>query len=87
MKNQQALCNFLMLISKLVRILLMHGSGENQLIRVFSLNFAAISPIKLKSGLVFYMLHNAQLICSRDSLFFRKVDILKSLFLAGNYPA
>ena len=33
------------------------------------------------------MLHSAQLICSSDSLFFRKVDILKSLFLADNYLA
>ena len=33
------------------------------------------------------MLHRAKLICSNDSLFFRGVDILKSLFLANKYPA
>ena len=50
------------------------------------LNFAAICPIKWKSGLVFCMLHRAKLICLSDSLFFREVEILKSLFLANNYP-
>ena len=48
------------------------------------LNFAAICPIKWKFGLVFCMLHRAKLICSSDSLFFRKVEIIKSLFLAHN---
>ena len=32
------------------------------------------------------MLHHAKLICSSDSLFFRKVDIFKLLCLASNYP-
>ena len=50
------------------------------------LNFAAICPIKWKSGLVFCVLHRVKLISSSDSLFFRKVDILKLLFLANNYP-
>ena len=44
------------------------------------LNFAAICSIKWKSGLEFCMLHRAKLICSRDSLFLREVEILKSLF-------
>ena len=51
------------------------------------LNFAAICPIKWKSGLVFCMLHRAaKLICSSDWLFFKEVEILKSLFLSNNYP-
>ena len=50
------------------------------------LNFAAICPIKWKPDLVFCMLHRAKLICSSDLLFFREVEILKSLFLANNYP-
>ena len=33
------------------------------------------------------MLHRAKLICSSDSLFFKEVEILKSLFLANNYPS
>ena len=49
------------------------------------LNFAAICPIKWKSGLVFCMLHRAKLICSSDWLFFKEVEILKSLFLSNNY--
>ena len=49
--------------------------------------FAAICPIKWKSGLMFCMLHRAKLICSSDSLFFRKADILKSLFSSNSYPA
>ena len=49
------------------------------------LNFAAICPIKWKSGLVFCMLHCARLICSSDLLFCKEVKILKSLFLANNY--
>ena len=44
------------------------------------LNFAAIYPIKWKSGLLLCMLPRAKLISSSDSLFFREVDILKSLF-------
>ena len=51
------------------------------------LNFAAIRPIKWKSGLVFCLLHRAKLICSSDSLFFKEVEILKSLFLANNYSS
>ena len=51
------------------------------------LNFAAICPIKWKSGLVFCMLHRAKLICSSDSLFFKEVEILTSLFLSNNYPS
>ena len=50
------------------------------------LNFAAIYPIKWRSGLVFCMLHRAKLICSCDWLFFKEVEILKSLFLSNNYP-
>ena len=50
------------------------------------LNFAAICPIKWKSGLVFCMFHRAKLICSSDWLFFKEVEILKSLFLSNNYP-
>ena len=50
------------------------------------LNFAATCPIKWKSGLVLCMLHRARLICSSDSLFFREVEILKSLCSANNYP-
>ena len=79
-----------MLISKLVRILLIHGSAESQLIRVYSLILlvkVAYCTIKWKSGLVFCMLHCAKLICSSDSLFFTEVNILKSLFLANHYPA
>ena len=44
------------------------------------LNFAAMCPIKWKSNLVFCMLHRAKLICSSDLLFFREVNILKSLY-------
>ena len=33
------------------------------------------------------MLHRAKLICFSDSLFFREVDILQSLFLANHFPA
>ena len=33
------------------------------------------------------MLHHAKLICSSDPLFFKEVEILKSLFLANNYPS
>ena len=51
------------------------------------LNFAAVCPIKWKSGLVFCMLHRAKLICLSDLLFFKEVEILKSLFLANNYPS
>ena len=50
------------------------------------LNFAALCPIKWKSGLVFCMLHRAKLICSSDWLFFKEVEILKSLFFSDNYP-
>ena len=32
------------------------------------------------------MLHRAKLICSSDCLFFKEVEIFKSLFLANNYP-
>ena len=32
------------------------------------------------------MLHRAKLICFSDSLFFREVEIFKSLFLANHYP-
>ena len=35
----------------------------------------------------FCTLHRAKLICSSDSLFFEEVEILKSLFLANNYPS
>ena len=51
------------------------------------LDFAAICYIKWKSGLVFCMLPRAKLICPRDSLFFREIDMAKSLFLANNYTA
>ena len=44
------------------------------------LNFAAICPIKWKSGLVFCMLHRAKLICSSDWLFFKEVEILNRYF-------
>ena len=33
------------------------------------------------------MLQRAKLIWSSDLLFFKKVDVFKSLFLANNYPA
>ena len=32
------------------------------------------------------MFRRAKLICSSDSLFFKEVEILKSLFLSNNYP-
>ena len=86
LKSPLALCNFWMLISKLVRILLIHGSGESLLIRVYSLTLLLYVPLNGKSGLVFCMLHRAKLICSSDWLFFKEVEILKSSFLSNNYP-
>ena len=59
---------------------MIHGFGERQLIRAYSLFF-----IKWKSGLVFCMLHCGKLICSSE-LFFREVNILKSSLLANSYP-
>ena len=75
-----------MLISKLVRILFDTWVWRKPTNTGLFLNFAAICPIKWKSGLVFCMLHRAKLICSSDWLFFKEVEILKSLFLSNNYP-
>ena len=44
LKSPLTLCNFWMLISKLVRILLIHGSGESLLIRVYSLTLLLYVP-------------------------------------------
>ena len=76
-----------MWISKLLRMPLIHGSERKPTNTDLFLNFAAIGAIKWKSGLVLCMLQHAKLIWSSDLLFFRKVDILKSLFSANNYPA
>jgi len=41
----------------------------------------------LNGSLIICMLHRAKMICSSDSLFFREVINLKSLFITNNYPA
>ena len=67
--------------------MLIHGSGESQLIWVYSLSLLLYVPSNGNLVLVFCMLHRAKLICSCVSLFFREVSVLKSLIVANNYPA
>ena len=51
------------------------------------LNFKAVCPQNWKSGLISCMLHRAKTICSNDTLFLKKVNQLKSLFLVNNYTS
>ena len=51
------------------------------------MNFSAACPKFWKTGLIFYLLHRANIICSSQTVFNTEVTKLKKLFFANHYPA
>ena len=51
------------------------------------LNYQAVAPAKWKSGLIMCFLNRAHRICSSAQLFYKEVEILKSMFIKNAYPA
>ena len=49
------------------------------------LNFKAACPLNWRSGLILCMLHWAKMFFSKDTLFLKKVNQLRFIFVVNNY--